>query len=107
MVLKSATESSRESSTLLLIDSSGGECHSPQEKSECLAEHFFPKSSLGDEDIRALDLPALMGPDYPPLANVRFRVKTVRQHLARLDPSKAIRPDGLPGRVLKVLWRIG
>ena len=107
MVLKSATESSRESSTQLLIDSSGGECHSPQEKSECLAEHFFPKSSLGDEDIRALDLPALMDPDYPPLANVRFRVKTVRQHLARLDPSKAIRPDGLPGRVLKVLWRIG
>ena len=36
-----------------------------------------------------------------PLANVRFRVQTVRQHLARLDPSKASGSDGTPLRVLK------
>ena len=103
--LKSATGSSRESSIPLLIDSSGRECHSSQEKSECFAEYFSRKCSLGNEDLRAGDLPALMAPDYPPLFNVRFRVQIVMQHLARLDPSKAAGPDGITGRVLKECCR--
>ena len=51
--LKSATGSSRESSIPLLIDSSGRECHSSQEKSESFAEHFSRKCGLGNEDLRA------------------------------------------------------
>ena len=100
--LKSATGSSRESSIPLLIDSSGRECHSSQENSESFAEHFSRKCRLGNEDLRAVDLPALTAPDYPPLFNVRFRVQTVMQHLARQDPSKATGPDGITERVLKV-----
>ena len=46
-----------------------------------------------------------MAPDYPRLANGRFRVQTVKQHLARLDTSKATGPDGIPGRVLKECCR--
>ena len=103
--LKSATGSSRESSIPLLICSSGRQCHSSQEKSECFAEYFSPKCSLGYEDLRAVDLPALMAPDYPPLFNVRFRVQIVMQHLVRLDPSKAAGPDGITGKVLKECCR--
>ena len=87
--LKSATGSRRASNVPLLIDSSGRECHLSQEKSECVSDYFSRKCNLGNEDLRAMDLPALMAPDYPPFANVRDRVQTVRLHLARLDPSKA------------------
>ena len=103
--LKSATGSSRESSLPLLIGSSGRECHSLEEKSECFSEYFSRECSLGNEDLRVLDLPALMVPDYPPPANVRFRLQTVRQHLARLDLLKATGPDGISRQLVSFLDR--
>ena len=39
--------------------------------------------------------------NFPPIANIHFRKQKVKQHLERIDPTKATGPDGIPGRVLR------
>ena len=51
--------------------------------------------------LQCIDLPTLTSPDFPPIANIHFRKQKVKQHLERIDPTKATGPDGIPGRVLR------
>ena len=73
--MKRALESNKESSVPLLIDSSGKECHSSQEKSECLAQYFYHKCSLGNDELNNLDLPTLTTPDFLLLPKFTFESK--------------------------------
>ena len=86
--MKRASGSNKESSVPLLIDSSGKEYHSSQEKSECLAQYFSHKCSLGNDELNNLDLPIPTTPDFPPIANIHFRKQKVKQHLKKDRPNK-------------------
>ena len=86
----------------IMVDPSGNQCITNQEKAECLAEHFSKKCKL-DNDFKGED-------SFPQvrtrlqrgnLSCVRFRPATIRRELKHLNISKATGSDNIPAHVLR------
>ena len=100
--LKAAAGEKRSTNIPTLVDVNGHKFTSSRSKADHLAFYFSAKCSLGDNDFSEHNLPDLLQLPAmdPPFCGVHFRVHTVRQHLSRLDASKATGPDGIPAQVL-------